>query len=99
VVSIRVLGSVRGCEDGLTRHRSVDCHPGRGLVGGGAGGGEPCLHMLAYVHGRDPHCKLPPRTAEGARWKVGCTKGEEASVGVVGVQHTEKLGGHTPTHV
>ena len=71
----------------------------RGLVVGGAGGGEPCLHMLAYVHGRDPHCKLPPRTAEGARWKVGCTEGEEASVGVVGVQHAEKLEGRTPTHV
>jgi hypothetical protein len=71
----------------------------RGLVVGGAGGGEPCLHMLASVHGRDPHCKLPPRTAEGARWKVGCTEGEEASVGVVGVQHAEKLEGRTPTHV
>ena len=89
MVSIRVLGSVRGCEDGLTRPGVLIAILRRGLVVGGAGGGEPCLHMLAYVHGRDPHCKLPPRTAEGARWKVGCTEGEEASVGVVGVQHTE----------
>ena len=88
-MSIRVLGSVRGCEDGLTRRRSVDSHPAPRVGWSGAGGGEPYLHMLAYVHGRDPHCKLPPRTAEGARWKVGCTEGEEASVGVVGVQHTE----------
>ena len=99
MVSLHVLASVRGCEGGLTRRRSVDCHPAPWGGCSGAGGGEPCLHMLAYVHGRDPHCKLPPRTAEGARWKVGCTKGEEAMVGVVGVQHTEKLGGHTPTHV
>ena len=35
MVSIRVLGSVRGCEDGLTRHRSVDCHPGRGWLEAG----------------------------------------------------------------
>jgi hypothetical protein len=60
----------------------------RGLVVGGADGGEPCSHMSAFMYGRGPHCKLPPRTAEGDPWKVGCTEGEEASVGVV-VQHAE----------
>jgi hypothetical protein len=86
VVCLHVSASVRGCEGGLTRP-GVLFHPAPRVVVGGAGGGEPCLRMLASVHGRDPHCKLPPRTAEGARWKVGCTEGEEASVGVVGVQH------------
>jgi hypothetical protein len=58
VVSLHVLASDRGCEGGLTRPGVFDCHPAPRVVVGEAGGGEPCLHMLASVHGRDPHCKL-----------------------------------------
>ena len=89
MLSLHVLGSVRGCEDGLTRRGVLIAILRRGVVVGGLVEVSRAYTCWQCVYGWDPHCKLPPRTAEGARWKVGCTEGEEASVGVVGVQRAE----------
>ena len=64
MVSIRVLGSVRGCEDGLTRPGVLIAILRRGLVVGGAGGGEPCLHMLA-IRSREGPSLLASTTNRG----------------------------------
>jgi hypothetical protein len=75
VVSLHVLASVRGCEDGLTRPGVLNCHPAARVVVGGAGGGEPCLHVLTIRSWEGPSLQASTTNRGGCPVEGGLHRG------------------------